>query len=129
MSKKSRGTQAERDLIHKFWGKRWACMRAAGSGSSQFPSPDVIVGNGSRQLAIEVKLTRSERVYFKEKEIRSLDYFGKKFGAEPWVGVKFFRKPWYFLPLEDVESSGKHFKVTLKNAELTGFTFEELLNF
>lgn len=129
MGNKSKGSRAERKLIEKFWQERWACMRAAGSGSTQFPSPDVLVGNGSRQLAIEVKKSRDERVYIDEKQVRSLDYFGEKFGAEPWVGVKFFRKQWYFIPLEDLQDTGKHFKVTLDQVEMTGLSFEDVISF
>ena len=65
MSTKSRGSNAERDLIHKFWGEGWAALRAAGSGSSQFPAPDIIASNNVRKLAIEVKLTTELKKYFK----------------------------------------------------------------
>lgn len=126
MSKKSRGINAERDLIHKFWGIGWAAMRAAGSGSSQFPSPDVICGNNIRKLAIEVKLTTETRKYFTKKEVSDLVYFAEKFGAEPWVAVKFFRKEWFFLTVEDLESSGLNFVVSEDLAELRGLRFEEL---
>ncbi len=127
MSRKSRGINAERDLIHKFWEKRWACIRVAGSGSSQFPSPDILAGNALRKLAMEVKLTTKDRQYFRKEEIRDLQYFCDKFGAEPWVGVKFFRTPWVFLTLEDLESSGKNFVVSKELAELRGFSFEDLV--
>ncbi|MFT4261131.1 MAG: Holliday junction resolvase Hjc [Candidatus Woesearchaeota archaeon] len=126
MSKKSRGTNAERDLIHKFWGIGWAAMRAAGSGSSQFPSPDVICGNNLRKIAMEVKLTTESRKYFSFSEIRDLKYFCEKFGAEPWVGIKFFRKEWVFLMIDDLESSGKNFVVSQELASIRGLTFEEL---
>jgi holliday junction resolvase Hjr len=126
MSLKSRGTNAERDLIHRFWAIGWAAMRAAGSGSSQFPSPDVICGNNLRKLALEVKLTTETRKYFSSKEINDLKFFAEKFGAEPWVAVKFFRREWVFLSLEDLESSGKNFCVSLNLADLRGLSFEEL---
>lgn len=126
MSRKSRGISAERDLIHKFWSKAWACMRAAGSGSGQFPSPDIIAGNNLRQLVLEVKITTEKRKYFSEEEIRNLRYFSEKFGAEPWVGVKFYRKPWVFLSIEDLEETGKNYVVSPEIADLKGLSFEEL---
>ena len=32
MSRKGKGINAERDLIHKFWGNSWAAVRVAGLG-------------------------------------------------------------------------------------------------
>ena len=49
--RKSKGSKAERDLIHMFWAKGFGAMRAAGSGSTQHPSPDVIAGNGKTFFA------------------------------------------------------------------------------
>lgn len=128
MSTKSRGTNAERDLIHKFWNNNWAAMRSAGSGSSQFPSPDIIASNNVRKLVLEVKLTTESKKYFMDKEIEELQEFADKFGGEPWVGIKFFRKEWVFLTLEDLESSGKHHVVTQEIAERRGLSFNELIN-
>jgi len=128
MSKKSRGTNAERDLVHKFWGEGWACFRAAGSGSTQFPSPDIIAGNKIRKLAIEVKLTTEEKKYFTSEEINGLEYFSEKFGAEPWVAVKFYRQEWVFLTVEDLQSSGKNFVVTKELSTRRGLSFEDLTN-
>ena len=127
MTHKSRGINAERDLIHRFWEQGWAALRAAGSGSSQFPAPDVVASNNVRKIAMEVKLTTEKRKYFTEKEIRELLYFAEKFGAEAWVGVKFFRRPWAFLSVEDLEESGKSRSVTLEIAERRGLSFEELV--
>jgi len=126
MSKKSRGTNAERDLVHKFWDVGWACFRAAGSGSQSYPSPDIITGNRIRKLAIEVKLTTEEKKYFRDDEIAGLQEFATRFGAEPWVAIKFHRKDWVFLTLEDIESSGKHFVVTPEVAERRGLSFEQI---
>jgi Holliday junction resolvase len=127
MSQKSRGTHAERDLIHLFWAQGWAALRAAGSGSSQFPCPDVIASNNIRKLAIEAKLTTETKKYFTKKEITELQYFAQKFGAEPWTAIKFFREPWLFLSLEDLEESGNSYSASLELAKRRGLTFEELI--
>ena len=127
MSHKSRGINAERDLIHRFWGEGWAALRAAGSGSSQFPAPDVVASNNVRKLALEVKLTTERKKYFTKKEIRELRYFAEKFGAESWVAVKFFHEPWYFLSLEDLEETPGSWAVALELAKRRGLTFEELV--
>jgi len=127
MSLKSRGTNGERDLVHKFWEVGWACFRAAGSGSTSFPSPDLIAGNNLRKLAIEAKITTESRKYFTAKEILELKDFSEKFGAEPWVAIRFFRKPWKFLPIEDLVQSKGSFCATQEVVERRGFSFEELI--
>lgn len=128
MSKKSRGTNAERDLIHKFWENGWAAMRAAGSGSSQYPSPDIIVSNNLRKIAIECKLTTEKRKYFTAQEVYELKEFSNIFGAEPWLAIKFFREPWYFFTLECVDQTKNNFVMTLEKAKTLGITFEELID-
>ena len=76
---------------------------------------------------MEVKLTTEERKYFTKKEIRELKYFADTFGGEPWVGIKFFRIPWKFLTLEDLDESGKSYVVTKQSALTKGFEFEDII--
>lgn len=129
MSKKSRGINTERELIRMFWENGFASMRAAGSGSSQYPSPDVIASNNVRKIALEIKLTTENKKYFTKKEINELRYFSDKFGCESWVGIKFSRKAWYFLTLEDLqETPQQNYVVSLELAERRGLSFEELVN-
>lgn len=126
MSRKSRGINAERDLIHKFWAAGWAALRVAGSGSSQYPSPDVLASNNLRKIAIEVKLTTEKRKYFPAEEIKGLSYFAEKFGAEPWVAIKFFRHEWLFFTLEDLRETPGGFVVGPEEQK-RGLLFEELI--
>jgi len=73
MSKKSKGIGAERELIHSFWAtNEWVAHRIAGSGSSKYPSPDIIASNNIRKLAIECKTCSEKTVYIKKKEIEEL---------------------------------------------------------
>lgn len=127
MSTKSRGISAERDLIHRFNEAGWVAFRAAGSGSSHYPCPDVIAGNNLRKLAIEVKLTTATRQYFTKQEVADLRFFGERFGAEAWVAIKFFRRPWLFLSIEDLIETPKAFVASLEVAERRGCSFAELL--
>ncbi len=126
MSAKSRGTNAERDLIHRFWAAGWAAMRAAGSGSSQYPSPDVVASNNVRKLALECKLTTATRKHFPKEEIDELRYFAERFGAEPWVAIKFFRKEWMFFSLEDLQATPAGYSVGLAE-EHRSLSFEQLI--
>lgn len=127
LNRKSKGSNAERELLHMFWDNEWAAMRAAGSGSTTFPSPDILAGKGSRKLALECKVTQAIRQYLTKKEICELKEFGSIFGAEQWIGVKFNNVDWYFLNLEDLEDAGQSFCISLENAKRKGLLFDELI--
>jgi Holliday junction resolvase len=127
MSRKSKGINAERELIHMLWEKKWACLRTAGSGSMHFPAPDILASNKLRVVAIECKTTKKNKKYFPKEEIKQLKNFAEYFGAEPWIAVKFFRTNWYFLNTEDLRETKKSFVISKKNAESKGLLFNEFL--
>jgi holliday junction resolvase Hjr len=127
MSLKSKGINAERELLHMFWGQNWACLRIAGSGSMKYPSPDLMVGNKLRRLAIECKITKDSKKYFEKEEVASLKTFAEIFGAEPWIAIKFKGFDWYFISLEDMAETGKGYVVDVDLAKNKGFLFEEIL--
>lgn len=125
--RKSKGSKAERDLIHMFWSKGFAAMRAAGSGSSQHPSPDIVVGNGKRFFAFEVKSSMDHSKYLSKDEITQLDLFANSFGARAFVAIKFDKEQWYFLRLTDLKVTPRSYVVTLESARKKGLVFEELI--
>lgn len=127
MNKKSKGIAAERELIHKFWKEGWAAIRIAGSGSTKYPSPDVLAGNNLRKIAIECKVTSSTKQYFSNKEIKELKEFSKIFGAEAWVGIKFNRDKWYFFHIMDLENTGANFAISHEKAKIMGLLFEDFI--
>ncbi len=127
MSLKSKGINAERELVHKFWSENWACLRIAGSGSSRYPSPDILVSNNLRRLAIECKVTKNKKKYFKKNEIEALKKFASMFGAEPWVAIKFKGYEWFFMPVEDLVETGKCFLADVGKAQSIGLLFEEII--
>jgi holliday junction resolvase Hjr len=127
MSTKSKGTSAERELIHKFWAVGWAAFRAAGSGSSRYPCPDVIAGNSIRKIAVEAKFINDTSKYFTKDEIDDLKEFSHIFGCEAWVAVKFQGKGWHFFSVEDLRETAAGYTICLKDSELKGFSFEELI--
>ena len=107
---KSKGSAAERDLVAMFWATgKWSALRIAGSGRMNFPSPDVLAGNGSQVFAIEVKSTKHKLQYIDAEQIQQLKEFAEKFGAVPLVAVK-FSSEWHFYKPEDmgVTKNGKH---------------------
>lgn len=127
MSGKSKGIRGERELIHRFWSAGWSSVRIAGSGSSKYPSPDILAANVIRKLAIEAKVTRGHSKYFSNNEIKQLKIFSKNFGAEAWVAVKFKGFDWYFVPISELRKSGKNYVISRDIVKIKGLLFEELI--
>lgn len=128
INRKAKGTKGERELVKAFNEAGWSCIRVAGSGSSRYPSPDILAGNAIRRVAIECKVTADQKKYLTGEEIEQLNLFSRRFGAEAWVGVRFPGEPWYFLLLEDLENTGSSWAVSLEQAKLKGLKIEELMN-
>ena len=128
MNCKAKGTKGERELVKVFNDAGWACLRAPGSGSSRYPSPDLLAGNAIRRLAIECKVTKDKKKYVQNAEIEQLKTFSRLFGAESWVGVKFPGEQWYFLMLEDLTDTKKSWLVSLELAKFRGLTVSELMD-
>ena len=127
MSRKSKGINGERELVRQFWELGWASMRCAGSGSSHYPSPDVIAGKLGRRFAIECKVTVDKTKYFSKDEIGQLIYFSQHFGAEPIVAVKFPKKKWHFFIIEDLKETNNSYVIKSSDCDLKGIGIEELL--
>ncbi len=127
VNRKAKGTKGERELVKFFNDSGWACIRIAGSGSSRYPSPDILAGNAIRRLAIECKVTKDKKKYIPKQEIAQLEIFSRKFGAESWIGVKFSGEKWYFIMLEDLKDTGVSLSISLELAKLRGLTAEELI--
>ena len=127
MSHKSKGSNAERDLIHRFWEAGWAAMRAAGSGSARTPSPDVIAGKDGRILVIECKVTIGAKKYIDRREIDELLTFASIMKAEAWLAVKFPKRAWIFVSVHDAIQKGKSVMVDASMNEMQGYGFDELI--
>ncbi|MEW5896634.1 MAG: Holliday junction resolvase Hjc [Nanoarchaeota archaeon] len=127
MNAKAKGTKGERELVKYFNEAGWGCIRIAGSGSSRYPSPDILAGNAIRRLAIECKVTKESRKYFPEDEIEQLRTFSQKFGAESWLGIKFSGEDWYFLMLEDLERTSNSWSISVESAKTKGLKIDELI--
>ncbi|MBN1502641.1 Holliday junction resolvase [Candidatus Woesearchaeota archaeon] len=127
MSLKRKGIQAEREIIHMLWERGWAALRVAGSGSMQFPSPDILAGNRLRVLAIECKVSRNDKKYFLKDEIKQLNNFSSYFGAESWVALKYYREEWRFINTEDLRETKRGYCISKDVAKIKGLLIDELL--
>ncbi|MHC1625635.1 MAG: Holliday junction resolvase Hjc, partial [Methermicoccaceae archaeon] len=82
---KKKGTRVERELIDLLWSMGYAAVRVAGSGSSSYPSPDILAGRDGRRYAIEVKMRTTLPVYIEEEQVNNLVRFSDVFGAVPCI--------------------------------------------
>ena len=124
---KAKGSKGERDLVRAFNEAGWGCIRIAGSGSSRYPSPDILAGNAIRRLAIECKVTAEDKKYFSAAEVEQLREFSCKFGAEAWFAVKFSLEDWFFFMIEDLEKAGGSLVCSIQLASIRGLRFSELI--
>jgi len=121
-----KGYRFERELVDMLWNLGFAAVRVPGSGVMSKPAPDVIAGNGSRYLAIQIKMRSKLPLYFREKEVDDLVKFSKIFGAEPVLAVRLPYKGWKFLKPEMLKRTDKGYKVD-EEVYGRGLDFDELL--
>lgn len=125
---KAKGSRAERELLSMFWENNFAGYRAAGSGSTPLPSPDLLVGNGKRYFAIECKSIKTKAKYLEPGQIKELLDFSKRFGAEPLVGVRFNNLGWYFIHPDKLEKTKNGSLIaSLEFLQREGLKFQDLI--
>ena len=126
----SKGRRAERTLLQLLWENGVAAVRTAGSGLS-FHSPDIICGFKGKTAAIQLKTTSADTCWLTKEEVENLLRFSERFGAEPWVVLKFTklaRGEFFFLNPNDLEDTGKHFKATYNLARKKGLKSKEFIS-
>lgn len=127
MGAKTKGTGAERELVHLFWAKEWAASRVAGSGSIKYPVPDILASKNNRLLAIECKTTKNDCQYLTKEEIDDLKTYAKITGAEPYIAVRFAREEWRFLQPDALDVTISQFVISKKLALEVGKRIDEVV--
>ena len=126
MSSKSKGSNAERELVHMFWKSGHTAVRVVGSGSMQYPSPDIIANGANMGLAIECKACKTGYQYFDLEEIGQLKEFADKAGLEPYIAIKFNRTKWIFLTPDQLDRTKKRIGIKKSVALERGKSFHDL---
>lgn len=125
--RKAKGSKAERELIHMLYEKGFASVRAAGSGSTGLPSPDIISSNGKIILALECKASHDKAKYFDKDEISQLDLFANMFGARSYIAMRFDNDDWYFIKLTDLKQTPRGFAINYDIAKKKALSFKEVI--
>jgi Holliday junction resolvase len=84
---------------------------------------DLIAGNSDEKYCIEVKSSKKPYKYISKDQMENFIIFSQIFDLEPIVAVRFNRKGWFFLEPEDLEETGKSWKVDLEMAREKGKRF------
>lgn len=110
-----RGASAERELAKILESRGFAVLRSAGSHKI-----DLVAGNGKEYLCIEVKSTRSRKLYLPIEDVEKLVEFAGRFGGRPVLAVKFVNVGWRFYDPNRLEHGGeKSYKIDLETPFMT----------
>lgn len=124
MSNKSKGSNAERELVKIFTEHGWRAARVAGSGVNDDSPCDIIAGKiGRGGFCIEAKSSKSSRIYITKSQIEDFLKFSEMIGISPALAARFNRQGWFFILPSHLEDSGKYWVLSLKNAQTNGKRF------
>lgn len=126
MSNKSKGSNAERELFQMFVDNSYRAIRAAGSGTMDNASCDLIAGKKDKKYCIEVKSSKSPTKYITKSQIEEFIIFSEIFGLEPVIALRFNRAGWFFIKPRDLRDSGKNWVISLEEAKEIGKRFGQM---
>ncbi len=126
MSNKSKGSNAERELLRLCTEKGWRAIRVAGSGVNDDSPCDMIIGKmGRKGYAIEAKSSKSAIIYITREQINDFYLFSQMINLQPVIAVRFNRHGWIFITPDQLRDSGKNWAISLKDALSQGKRFSQ----
>ena len=124
MSNKSKGSNAERELVRLCTEAGWRALRVAGSGVNDDSPCDILIGKiGRKAYAIEAKSSKQASIYISKSQINDFVLFAMTMGLEPAIATKFNRQGWLFITPAELKDSGKNWVISLKYALEKGRRF------
>ncbi|MFH1788479.1 MAG: Holliday junction resolvase Hjc [Candidatus Altiarchaeota archaeon] len=117
-----KGANFERGIVSLFWENGWAAVRAAGSGTTKYPVPDVVAVKDCEVVLVECKTTSKDRIHLKAA-VEGFKRFARISGARAYISVKFDREKPRFYDICEILVAGKY-TVTKKTEYLS---FESLI--
>lgn len=124
----AKGDRRERELVNELDDRGFAVMRAPASGSAtERELPDVLAGQDGTFYAVEAKSSGGDPIYVDGQEVTDLLFFAENFGAEPLIGVRYDREPWWFArPAACHCTDGNNYRLKLETAEKKARGIDEL---
>ena len=125
MKNKKKGSDAERELFHKFIENNYAAVRVAGSGTMENADCDIIAGKKGKKYCIEVKSSKKPYKYISKEQIESFMIFADIFGLKPVIAIRFNKVGWFFINPKKLKDSGKNWVITLEGVRKKGKRFAQ----
>ena len=114
MSKK--GTNYEYQVMNIFENNGYAALRSLGSGGgTKKGRPDVLVGNCRNIFGFEIKQRGGDVCYINKSQVDKLNDFCYRFGASPYIIVKFGRMPFYVFDENSMIPCEKSYKISVED--------------
>jgi len=126
MTNKSKGANAERELLHKLIEEGYMAIRIAGSGILPEPSCDIITGKFRKKFCIEVKSSKKFVKYIDKKQIENFLIFSQIFGLKPLIAIRFNREGWFFIEPKHLNKKTKSVSISLDVARKKGKRFSQI---
>jgi len=128
MSNKTKGSNAERELVEIFVSNNYRAVRVAGSGVMENSDCDLIAGKKGSKYCIEVKSSKKPFKYISKKQIENFIIFSDIFSLKPVIAIRFNRLGWFFLKPKDLKKSEKNFVIDLDVVRKKGKRFSQFFN-
>ncbi len=129
MTRYQKGSSAERELIGILYSKGYSVVRAAGSGKSSLPSPDLVALSQNKKFAFECKAWDSDYLSISIGQMEEQLGWCERAGIDFVVAWKMPRQGFVFLTLNDFAKTEKNYVVSKESALKKGSTLEILLGF
>lgn len=127
MARYRKGSDAERELIGILFEKGFSVVRAAGSGKSSLPSPDIVAMSRDRRFAFECKAWDSQYLSIPVLQMEEQLGWAKNAAAELVIAWKMPRQGFIFLFPNDFVKASKNYAITRETALKKGLRLEVLL--
>ncbi len=129
LTRYQKGSAAERELISLLYAKGFSVLRAAGSGKSSFPAPDIVALNREKKLAIECKAWDSDYLSIPLAQMEEQIGWSERAGAEMVVAWKMPREGFFFLSPNHFVKTAKSYAISKENAKKNGSKLDVFLGF
>ncbi|MCX8158374.1 MAG: Holliday junction resolvase Hjc [Candidatus Diapherotrites archaeon] len=116
MARYAKGANAERELLKIFHNMGFAVMRAAGSGKTALPSPDLVVIKKNVIFAIEAKAWAGDYLSISVDQMSELIDWCKNASAHLIIAWKISHKGWRLIDLNSFRVTDKFYMISEKEA-------------
>jgi Holliday junction resolvase len=128
MARYAKGANAERELMGILWNYGFAVARAAGSGKSSLPCPDMIAVKGGKITAFECKAWKGKHLSITPEQMDELVEWCRRAEAGFYIAWKMPRMGWLLIAKSMMSRTEKAYVMTAGDALKKGLRVEALIH-